>query len=80
VNLKAEQLGRQIGKSIAIRRPTRADFEDVVSSFDVAHLSHTLPECVTERRNRVRGRKEEPYSVNFPCLLRFGGKAYAKSA
>ena len=71
VDFETDQLGRKVGKLIGFR-PTRADFEDVVFSLDVTPPSHTLPEWISEFRNRARRRVEEADSVNFSRLLRRG--------
>ena len=80
VNLKTDQLSRQIGNSIGFR-PAPTDFKDYVFSFDVAQVSQTLPECLNVRRLCGSGRgNEEPYPGDFLWLLRLRrNKLYAKS-
>jgi hypothetical protein len=67
-----------MGKSIGFG-PAPADFEDVVFSFHIPQISHSLAECFNVRRRHVSGRgNEEADPVDFPWLLGRGRRAKRK--
>jgi len=82
VNLHADELGRQRSGAFFSTFGVAA-FDPNVLAFHETLSAELLEDCIVERRNFGicwLGKREPPYSVDFPGLLRLGSQRLGQDA